>query len=523
MNKKLNKKERKETKKNKNKYIKDKEEISSSLDLAFFYIVNYFILFLPSLILYFKYGNNIFVNQRLGINMSFLHLPMIGMFVGLMLYLSYRKKKIKEEDIKEYNRRRELKIIGYNFIVHFVFVIYTYIFKENIFKNLNILDFEKAKIFEEIIIFICSYFFINIFASFNIYSFFVNKYEIDSKNVNKEIEEKTKRKTKVRNSFIFRRYIRLLLIILILNIPTLFLNETFSILIYAFSVIIATLPFILKTIKIIYEEEGNKTPKEKVNLNKYIFKKQNLEKNTTKKRKYLQKVLDFKSILYPYIFEIIVSEVILSVIIYFFGNKIFNLEDFPYVLNIVTSFKFLIDTYALLLGLKIYDNYIKYGIKERKKRNLVEIVIGLIFAIIFVLLIYIFPYKMMNLFTCDIAAKNSSINILKYFMITSVVSFLETILIYVIYGKIRKKEIQKRRYNYRDMSKESKKIYNLNSAVYLVKVLLPYLLIILAIKLNNYKAFLYSYFISDIISFVFSLIVIRISESSKNKKEDEKE
>lgn len=503
---------------NLNKYVKPRNEWFFALDLTIYYIINYIILFIPTLIYNFKYKSADFTNIQAGFNMFLINLPMFGIIVGMAMYLDYRSKMITNESLENFKKHIEKKMVTYNFILHFAFILLLYILKFKIFSSLGVPKIEQSKYFEELVIFICSYFFINVFSSFNIYTIFKSEYKIDIKSINKELKKKSEEKNveikSVRNSIVLVRYLKLCLIVSILNIPSLFLPVSYTMIFYPFSIIIATLPFILKNISITSGDVDPKYEKElkyKKNLKNLMNEKVNTKKNNTKKRGYIRKIIDLKSIIAPYIFKTIFSKIIMFVIIFLFGTKIFNLENFEYIFGIVSSFMFLIDTYSLIIGLKIYDNYIKYGEKERKERNKVHIYLGIITTIIFTSLIYLFPYKMMNIYTTNVASKNSAINILKYFLMTSVLSFISSIIIYGIYGNIRKVEIKRKKYRYLDMSKESKKIYKLNSVIFLMKVLFPYLFIILSIVTKKYKMFLYSYFLSDIIVIIFSLCIYTMS------------
>lgn len=517
--KKINKSKKNELNKiNLNKFVKPRNEWFFALDLTIYYIINYIILFIPTLIYNFKYKSAAFTNIQAGFNMFLINLPMFGIIVGMAMYLNYRSKVITNESLDDFKKKIERKMVTYNFIIHFIFILILYFSKFKIFSSLGVPKIEQSKYFEELIIFICSYFFINVFSSFNIYTIFKSEYKIDIKSINKKLEEKSEEKNveikRVRNSIVLVRYLKLFLIIALLNIPSLFMPLSVTMVFYAFSIIFATLPFILKNIRITsgktdpkYEEEL----KYKKNLKNLMNEKVNTKKNTTKKRGYIRKIIDLKSIIAPYIFETIFSKIIMFVIVFSFGEKIFNLENFEYIFGIVSSFIFLIETYALIIGLKIYDNYIKYGEKERKERNKSHVFLGIITTIIFTSLIYLFPYKMMNIYTTNIASKNSAINILKFFLMTSALSFISSIIIYGIYGNIRQVEIKRKKYRYLDMSSESKKIYKLNSLIFLMKVFFPYIFIILSIINKKYKLFLYSHFLSDIIVIIFSLCIYIMS------------
>lgn len=518
INKKNKTRKNKANKINLNNYVKPRNEWFFALDLTIYYIINYIILFIPTIIYNLKYKSAAFTNIQAGFNMFLINLPMFGIIVGMAMYLDYRSKVIANESLEDFKKKIERKMVTYNFVLHFAFILILYISKFKIFSSLDVPKIEQSKYFEELVIFICSYFFINVFSSFNIYTIFKSEYKIDIKSINKKLKKESEDSNveikRVRNSIVLVRYLKLFLIVSILNIPSLFLPVSYTMIFYAFSIIIATLPFILKNIRITngkvdpkYEEEL----KYKKKLNTYMNEKVNTKKNSTKKRGYIRKIIDLKSIIAPYIFKTIFSKIIMFIIIFSLGTKIFNLENFEYIFGIVSSFMFLIDTYSLIIGLKIYDNYIKYGEKERKQRNKAHVYIGIITTIIFTSLIYLFPYKMMNIYTTNIASKNSAINILKFFLMTSVLSFISSIIIYGIYGNIRKVEIKRKKYRYLDMSSESKKIYKLNSVIFLMKVLFPYLFIILSMVTKKHKLFLYSYFLSDIIVIIFSLCIYIMS------------
>lgn len=395
---------------------------------------------------------------------------MIGILIGFSEYLIYRKNDIKNSEINKYNSKVFMKITVYTLIIHTI-----YLFLLSI-KNIDNL--------EKVGIIVYTYFFINIFNSINIYNLFKNKYLFEEKKI-------------------ILNYLILFLGITIVNIIGIFTSEIISNLIYALSICTFTIPNILKNIK---DLKGKELVTEK---------KINKEIKNIKKRKYMEKIVSVKSVLYPYIFEIIFYNLAIFIIYKYISKSPFDIENFGNVLKIILAYKFLIETLALILGLKIYDNFIEYGEKSEKKRRRHLFLVGIIFAVIFISLIYIFPYSMLNIFTVNLANKNIIINILKHFLMTSVISFISILFIYTIYGEIRKDEINKGRYKYKEMSKTNKRKYNFISLIFFLKLVAPFAIIYLAIIKQKYKLMLYSYFLSDIIILLLILFLICINRKEK--------
>lgn len=395
---------------------------------------------------------------------------MIGILIGFSEYLIYRKNDIKNSEINKYNSKVFMKITVYTLIIHTI-----YLFLLSI-KNIDNL--------EKVGIIVYTYFFINIFNSINIYNLFKNKYLFEEKKI-------------------ILNYLILFLGITIVNIIGIFTSEIISNLIYALSICTFTIPNILKNIK---DLKGKELVTEK---------KINKEIKNIKKRKYMEKIVSVKSVLYPYIFEIIFYNLAIFIIYKYISKSPFDIENFGNVLKIILAYKFLIETLALILGLKIYDNFIEYGEKSEKNRRRHLFLVGIIFAVIFISLIYIFPYSMLNIFTVNLANKNIVINILKHFLMTSVISFISVLFIYTIYGEIRKDEINKGRYKYKEMSKTNKRKYNFISLIFFLKLVAPFAIIYLAIIKQKYKLMLYSYFLSDIIILLLILFLICINRKEK--------
>lgn len=395
---------------------------------------------------------------------------MIGILIGFSEYLIYRKNDIKNSDINKYNSKVFMKITVYTLIIHTIYLFLLCI------KNIDNL--------EKVGIIVYTYFFINIFNSINIYNLFKNKYLFEEKKI-------------------ILNYLLLFFGISIINIIGIFTSEIISNLIYALGICTFTIPNILKNIK---DLKGKELVTEK---------KINKEIKNIKKRKYMEKIVSVKSVLYPYIFEIIFYNLAIFIIYKYISKSPFDIENFGNVLKIILAYKFLIETLALILGLKIYDNFIEYGEKSEKNRRRHLFLVGIIFAVIFISLIYIFPYSMLNIFTVNLANKNIIINILKHFLMTSVISFISILFIYTIYGEIRKDEINKGRYKYKEMAKTNKRKYNFISLIFFLKLIAPFAIIYLAIIKQKYKLMLYSYFLSDIIILLLILFLICINRKEK--------
>lgn len=451
------------------KNIKTKSELKSSIEIILIYLISYIIFFIPSIIIYIKYGTNILLEDRIWLNVKLIHFPVIGFLIGVSEYFVYRKANINNKDIKKNNKQLSKRIIILNNI--FSYLIYFIIMGLNFNEN--------------IAIFILSYCFVNIFNSLNIYDFFRSKYEL------KENEK-------------ILRYIKLIFGVLIINIAGIYTKNIISNLIYAFSVIIFTMPYILKdTLK--FGENNKKI---------YAEKKINNEKENIKKRTFIEKIVSIKEVVYPYICTMIFQNIVIFLMIKKFGKNMLNLTDFNYVIKTILAYKLLIEIFAILIGLKVYDNYIEYGEKERITKNKTLIFIGTLFIAFFSLIVYIYPYFMLNMFTLDLAGKNVIINILKHFFMTNILSFISYVLIYNIYGKIKNNEIKKGRYNYKEMSKANKYKYNLNTIIFILKETFPFLLIFIAVLKQNYKLMLYSYFVSDIIVLIM-IILMYLKEKNK--------